>query len=141
MNETNFEFIGKIRWSVIENGKVIRSGECKNTVVNVGKYALCSSMAQGPSFALDTMKVGTTNTTFTASSTDLTTPVSTSTSINISSVNNLISANTTFIFTLPYSIEEIGIFSGSTAWALANTISETVSASQALFVEWQITQT
>jgi hypothetical protein len=143
-NNENFgPFKGKLDWIVFdrETNEHIRFGECENIVVNQGKNALCSSMVGGSPFVFTLMKVGTDNNPFIATDTDIGNSVSTDTSPNNSSVDNVMTVEGTFVFDNTYTIEEAGLFSGSNCWALTNSISETVNTVQGLLVIWTITLT
>lgn len=135
-----FKFTGEVSWKIFdrETGVVCREGNSKNIVVDAGKFALCAGMIGGSPLVLDTIKVGDVDTTFTAASTDLGNTVGSAPCI-LSRTDNVITAEANFLFSSAYTLEEVGIFDGSTAWAFSNSISETVDTTQGVQIIWNIT--
>jgi len=122
-----------------DTGEIIKHGKGKNIVVNAGLNGLVQGMIDG-SFIIDTIKIGTTNTAFVSNSTDLTTPVQTlslSGSERTTATVGKIIISKNFSISGAQDIQEIGIFSGSTAWALTSAIDAQLN-NQVLFTQWTI---
>jgi len=140
MRNEQLNISGTYTWNVIDlaSGDIVRSGESRNLIVDVGKDALAVDLAGGTDITIDTIKIGTGTTTFTAASTDLTTEIE-SKIATVNSSGNQVSAAALFTFASSYQIEEAGLFAGGVAFSLTNGISEDVNSTQGLSILWTIT--
>lgn len=140
MPKEGLEFVGVLHIKINdrETGELVRESTCKNLIVDSGKAAICAAIAGGTPVVIDTMKIGTTDTTFTGASTDLTTPIQ-SVAVSISSLANVITVSASYLFGSAVTIEEAGLFDGTTAVSLTNAISEGVTTTQSLSINWTLT--
>jgi hypothetical protein len=135
------KIFGTIKWKVIDlnTGLTIRESEKRNLITDRYVESIADAAGGGSIMQVNQIQIGTTNTTFTASSNALTSPLQTLSVTGVVSGKS-ITFNAIFVFTSPATIEEMGLFdSVPDAVALTNSISEGVNANQALNIEWTIT--
>jgi hypothetical protein len=111
-----------------------------HNVTNVQyKNGLAASLAGGTQIIPNKITVGTTNTSFTASSTNLTTEVGSTTSLTLSvSGGNTTNCAGVVMFTGNYTIQEAGLWFGNIPLAFGN-VNQTVTALSPIRISWSIT--